>query len=481
LPGFGHPADFAFKRSEAFPAGLTTHVGIGTAGTVEDYLWRAMRASALFCPFVPCLSCGTYQLLEFDRLQFNPDDPDAAIDDTWLRCANPKCDHRIDWDELPAMLIEHLWISCPPDADWVTRPADGGVTVDIAEADVYPDTRRNTNVAGFWCNAFYWPLGRTWGERAADWISCRGDPDSVQDYQQNIQVIPWEEPEEDEGALTVEGLAAHRREGHRFGVVPAEADVVTLTVDVHDRFLYYIVRAWNKADGTSWLVDAGTKGVHGPQKSESLTDAQKKARIGHAIRQALEDTATMETQGWQVAGRGDTFINAAICLIDGGYRPDAVNQFCIGRNSGDRLRRWRMIKGKSEVRGTHPIWPREPIRNKRGHVYRAVNVDEAKHALREVLAIPVGQRGAWHTYEDQPLDAYHRHLVSEHFIETKYGGRTAKRWVKRDGAGPNHWWDCETYQIPAALACGVKLLGLQSAQQGKRTTLKEWRARQRKK
>ena len=90
-------------------------------------------------------------------------------------------------------------------------------------------------------------------------------------------------------------------------------------------------------------------------------------------------------------------------------------------------------------------------------LYREINVDEAKHVLRELLSIPHDRPGGWRTYVERPLEAYHRHLVSEHFVTKPRGGREVKVWEKRPGAGPNHWWDCEVYQVAVAIACGVKL------------------------
>lgn len=457
LPGFGHPVDLAFTRAEAYPAEDITLVLIGTAKTVDDYLWRTMVSSALFMPFVPCPKCGTYQLLEFPRLQYDDSSPAKAKRSTWLPCARDSCSYRIVFSDLDGMLAEHRWVSCAPGEDWVTKPATGGTKIGRT-AKVYPHTSRTTDTAGFWCNALYWPLGKTWGERVAEYLKCRGDPDQLKNHQQQVRVVPWEDPEEDEAALTVEAMAEHKQAEHRKGIVPAEVDLVTLTADVHDRFLYYIVRGWRKADGTSWLIDAGTLGVRGPKRTEDLTQREKQARVGHAIREALVDLWTMEARGWPIGG-GAVSMNAALALIDGMYRPDAVGQFCAQRNAGQAEVKWRMVQGHASTRGTRAIWPRQARRNKRGHPHWDIGVDEAKHLLRELLSIPGTQAGAWHTYSDVSLEAYHRHMVSEHFIVKRRNGKDVKVWEKRDGGGPNHWWDCDVYQIAAAIACGVRFVG----------------------
>ncbi len=448
LPGFGHPVDVAFARTESFPKESVTLIGIGTAGTVDDYLWRAVKESAYFVPLVPCLGCGMFQMLTWDRLEFDDSSPAAAVDSAWLRCANGECTHGITFSELPAMLRAHKWVSVPSGEDWVNVEPEQYPT----ELRVYPHTDRPTDVAGFWLNALYWTLGKTWGDRAAEWLGRKGNPDRVKDHRQTVRVIPWQEPEEDERALTAEAIAAHQFKGHRYLTVPAAADLVTLTADVHDAFIYYIVRAWRQECGTSWLVDAGTLGVHGPKKEEKLGAREKAARVGHAIREALDDLWKMEAEGW-VEADSDARMNAAICLVDGGYRPDAVGQFCLTRYQELRRRKWVMIKGDADG----AIWTGKATKNKRGYPFYRTNVSEGKHVLRELLAIPRDKPGAWHTYADRDLEVYHRHLISEHFITVRRAGRDKKIWEKREEGGPNHWLDCEVYQIPTAIVCNISL------------------------
>jgi len=438
LGELGHTCDIAFRRSGAVTEEDRTHVMLGTAGTVNDYLWTSLASSTFFRPYLGCPKCGTYQLLDWDRMNFDETDIDACVD-CYMSCENESCDYHITDEDLPAMLRGVEWRAYEPD------PIEG--------AD--KPKHKGTRVAGFWWNAMYWPF-QSWSGLCAQWMDSRGSVVKERDFQLNVLVKPFEEPEEDEDALTIGAVAQHRQEGHCKGIVPAGADLITLTADVHDRFLYYIVRAWCVLTGTSWLIDAGTLGVHGPRKGESLTLAEHRARVGHAIRRALDDLWAMEVTGWKLASRPSVCMNAKIALIDAGYRPEAVGQFCLLRNTPARPI-WRMILGRSNTQNAGAIWPNQVRVNKRGHPFRPVNVDEAKHMIRELLAIPRDQPGAWHTYSDSSLEAYHAHMVSEHFVSKMKKGQEVKEWEKRPGAGPNHWWDCETYGIAAALACKVKL------------------------
>jgi len=360
------------------------------------------------------------------------------------------------------MLAEHAWVSTPPGLNVVKDPGERtglGRLRDLRRNEaVYPETERASLDAGFWWNAFSWPLVG-WGKHAADFVSASGKPDTLKTLRQQVRVIAWEEPPEDSDALTVAQVAEHQHAEHRRGLVPAEVDVLTLTADVHDKFLYYIARGWRKETGSSWLIDAAHLGVHGPRKDEQLSKAEHAARIGAAIRLALEDLWALEQNGWPRATDPEEIIRASLCLIDGGYRPDAVGQFCLQRNAGLGVRRWRMVRGRSSRHKGAPraIWDPQPHRSGRGHVFWQMNVDEGKHTLRDLLVVPRERPGAWHTYSDADLEAYHRHLVSEHFVKRKRGSGEVMVWEKREGAGPNHWWDCEVAQVAAAIACGVHL------------------------
>jgi hypothetical protein len=455
LPGFGSPADMAFDRSGAYPSEQVTHIGIGTAGAVDDYLWRSMAASALFCPFVPCLTCGTYQLLEFNRLQFDQENVEAARADTWLACAEPDCSHHITFDELPEMLGEHLWVSCPSDADWITKPTEGGVLLaDVRAASVYPDTRRNTSHAGFWCNALYWSLGMTWGERAVEWLGCKGDPTAEQDHQQNVRVVPWQEPEIDEEKLTEEEVLSHIAPGYPAGTVPVDADCVTCTNDVHAGYVWYIIRAWQKSTGTSWLVDMGTEG----RPIRNVQDeADRRARRAATIPAALDAVDAKCRVGWErikpdgeIVGR----IGLTLGLIDRGFEPDIIGGWWLRHHGGV----WHLIRGL-EAGKEGSLWPRKPQRDPRGRPYRKVAVNAAKHAVRRCMRVPVGEPGHWHMpasgLHANTQRAYARHMASERFDKT----RPTPAWVKITPGVANHAWDDEAYQICAAVACGVKLPG----------------------
>lgn len=457
LPRFGHPADYVLTRSGAMPSSQCIHVQIGTAGTVDDYLWQAMLGSAYYVPAVPCPGCGVYQLLDFNRLVFDVEDPQAALGDTRLACVDPECEQPIRFEDLPAMLAEHLWVSVPPDQDWVKNPPAGGVRVDLDNVQVYPDTDRNTAVAGFWANALYWPLGKTWGEHAADWIGRRGNPDREKDFNQNIRVIPFEEPEIDEQRLTIEEVEKHARGGYTAGTVPAGADVVTVTVDVQSGYVYYLVRAWQTETGTSWLVELGTRGK--PLRGPSEETIKKRRTL--ALTRALDEVDAMGRKGWDVVdqeGEVVGHIDMTLGLIDRGFEPDIVGSWWVAHSE-----KWRQILGQRAGRPA-ALWPIKPQQDKRARYYRVVGVNQAKHIVRRLQRIEPDEPGYQHLptsgIHANTMRAYCRHMASERFNRQ----RPVPRWEKITEGMANHWWDCEVYQVCAAVACRIKLPTLEAPQ-----------------
>ena len=443
LPGFGHPADIAFQRKGALQESRCKEVLAGTAGLRGDYLDRAYHASAGYVPAIACPRCGQRQLLEPERLEFARDDAIAARADAWLRCVNTECEQQLRAHDLPALLRTARWVAQPPESDWIHEPPAGGVCVP-ADAPQYPESERRAPAAGFWCNALYWPFKR-WGALAVEILSAAGDPDKAKDVQQHIYVRGWEAPKLDDGGLDPAEIAAHAEGGHYRGFLPEGAELVTLTVDVQGGYVYYLVRAWRASDGESWLIDVGST---------------KESHESSGLPGGLEVVGRMAAEGWAFAagtGRAGDVLTPSACLIDSHYMPDVVWRHCVRYG----LRTWVPIQGSAFSRR---IWGERPV-FKAGRRHYPLAVSEAKTALSRLLAIPPGEPGYWHLPIDLPaktLTAYTRHMTSELWDDAR------RLWVRRREqkaapgtppvrGGRNDWWDCETYQVAAALKCGVKL------------------------
>lgn len=458
LPGFGHPVDVALARANAFRREQRLLLVIGTAGTVDDYLSQSLFASTMFAPFVACPACDALQLIEFDRLEFDATNPMTAREGAWLVCAS--CGERIAESLLPSLLRSADWYSLPPSDrpidNWLLRPPPRGSVLDRGTAKPYPHTDRQTDVAGFWSNALYWPFTR-WSEHAAEYVSRKNDanPEALKDFSQNRLTIPWSPPALDLEALEDHEIAEHVGTSHRVDLVPETADCVTVTIDVQAGYAYWVVRAWCRETGRSWLVRAGvTRKFHGLRKGERVGADERERRHAAGVMLALQSVRDEIAGGWErVTDDGEimsTRIEYAGLLIDQGYQTDVVFRWAHSLGLGKH----RAIRGSPNPNA--PIWPWKPTRTS-GRVYWPVGVCSAKHVLRELLRLPPESPAYWELPADMPektLATYCRHLSSEEWNAER------KKWTLRKGAGANHWLDCETYQIAAAIAAGVRLPAL---------------------
>lgn len=467
--GKGHPADQAAKRVGAFPPDQRIIVETCTVTTHDGRVWVGFLEGTQSLYMVPCIGCGTYQVLTraanppreapATTLVFDPECRTHGPQDVWMRCSDPECEHHIVKSELPAMLARGAWVAKGQTVEGRKRRVDSAVV----SGDL-PDTR----IASYWYSAWYWPF-EEWWELANSFAVSRGDPDREKEYQIHVDVLPFKAPEIDEDALTVEELQAHATEGYEAKTVPAEADLVTVTVDVQSGYVYYIVRAWNKSDGTSWLVDLGTFGRPIRGRDESKGERLHRRVLG--ITNSLDLVDAMTLDGWPIAG-SDVRLGMACGLIDRGFERDTV----AGWHLVHHRDRWHTIIG-DRGKGKASLWPDKPKRDNRRRIYRAIDVNQGQTLLRRLLRIPAERPGHWHMPSSglhaNTVRAYFRHMVSTRFNQALQ----TPRWEKITPGAANHFWDCEVYQISAAIAAGVKLAG---AQEPEPVVMTDWFARQKK-
>lgn len=497
FPDGDHPADVAAERADSYPVALRRHILLGQPGMVDDYLSLALFGSTFYVPVLPCPGCGTFQMLEWTRFCY-PSDPVAAASDTWMRCANPDCTHRIRDTELPGMLAEYLWVSTPPGANWVTDPPNDGVAVDLADAAVYPATDRQTTVCGFWRSALYWRFV-DWGSLAVQAIEAEGNPDQAMNFQKRIRAVPHTEPKADEDALEPADIYAHATESHIWRTVPAAAGVhlgpndkggghepgkpggpgvLIVTGDVMSGYLWYLAVAWNIATGSSWLIECGRLGKR-VTTTEVPEAAERRQLAKTRVARGLDKLWAKCHEGWNVATPGGEVIGMvqpAHVLIDSRFLRDTVVTSCRRYNAGRWIGTWLPVEGSRSAGLTKtPIWPglRNPRIDKKTK-WRTweLNTNTAKYHLRDLLGIPAGEPGAFHLPGDMPTwlrETFAKHMCAEEWDATK------KRW--KQISGQNHLLDCMAEQLAGAL-CHKVALAIERARTGPVVKVTDYPARQ---
>lgn len=453
VAGQGHPVEYGIHRLSAFSTADTTAYIIGTAQGEENYLWRSLCQSAFFVPYLPCLKCGWWQILELERFVYDPDDP--TVPDCWMRCANDSCDHKIRDNELPEMLRRHQWVSTPPGANVVLEPGPRSGLQTLDGEAVYPHTKRKTDWAGFWANKLYWPF-RQWREYVAERMSSAGDPDRAKVFRQNIENRPWIPPEEDSDILRIEELDRRERsESHRVDTVPGEADIVITAVDLQSGYCYAVHRAWKRSTGDSWLVRARTYGkkISVRQNVDQNAERVRKA----AVMRGLEELREVCDSGFDVVDASGEITGkrpSDLVVIDSAHWGDVAHAFALRAG----MDRYRLIVGTTPQQRRSskvPLWQRNPRPSKKtGRVVHEINKNSAKHLVRLCLRVPPGDPGYWREPEGCSLKAYHEHLTRE-----RWDGEKGK-WVPITKGSQRHdYFDCEGYGIAAAYGCGVQIPG----------------------
>lgn len=458
LDGKGHPCDLAFKRADAYAREDRILVEAGTISTRQRRAWKRFEQGTQFRPYVPCPACGTWQLIDHQRMVFDPASVHRTRKNTWMRCLNDDCAYKIRDRHVGPMLARHVWVGrdqrIEGNAIIGKLPVSSDDGASEWSVEIIPGVTRfglhhpESSICSFWYNAFYWPEA-SWGDLMERWITSRGDPDAEKEWQIHVAVEPWEDPDADFDRITEQELAEHVVDFYALGTVPDGVDVITLAADVGDYAIHWSAQGWSR-DGRTWLIDFGKIKVAQPRGRKNMAPEEADAWSEAAIPKALDALWKIEDEGWKTSG--GTRMNARLCGVDMGWRPDTIGGWVARRRS----RKWVSVRGSKL--DDAPMAPRRITRTQRTYPRLELGVYQGKLLLRDRLRIPRGGHGYWNFGAGKKLDTYFKHLASEELVtETDRLGNNKRVWKKTGGA--NHWWDCAVYSLCLGLVCGVCLLG----------------------
>lgn len=294
---------------------------------------------------------------------------------------------------------------------------------------------------------------------ADEWRAARAvDEDNAErELTQFVWALPYKPPQLDTTPLDANALAKRVSKYPR-GLVPSEADVLTMHVDLGKWLAHYMVTAW-KMDGTGWVIDYDVVEIH--------TDRLGVEKATYAALQEVRDRCEA---GW--ARSDDEPRKPDQVWIDSGWSEskDAVWSFC--RQAGDRFR---AVMGRGEGQ-QYPQTYRRPKRTgaivvfvgEEFHVSRLrdartylveVNADYWKSWSHERLQAPIDAPGSlllFNAVANEHLKLS-KHLTAERKVEEWIAGKgTVIRWERIRRA--NHWLDNLYNCCAAAYLCGVRLI-----------------------
>ena len=276
---------------------------------------------------------------------------------------------------------------------------------------------------------------------------------------QFVWAVPHEPSVVDATPLSAEAIV-RRMGGYPRGVVPDDAEWLTMGIDVGKHLTYWAVTAW-RAGCRGHVVDYGRVEV------PSLELGAERGVLN-----ALRRLRDMALDGW--AWTGGRYVPDQV-WIDSAYMKDAVYPFCremeperfrptkgfglsqdMGVRVGGAYRQ--PVKVGPQVRHIGADYHFNKLENRRGLLV-CVNVDVWKSFLHERLATPMGEAGAMALFETAGPEhiGFAKHMTAEKMqIEFLAGKGDVVRWVREHPN--NHWFDCMVLCCAGAHFCGVRVL-----------------------
>jgi phage terminase large subunit GpA-like protein len=396
------PISLGIERTSTY--GYRRRVLIGSTPTTRaGTIWRAWEASGdKRRYYVPCPHCGEFQTLVFAQIKY----PKLSITDRTIEADTIEqqslahyeclsCRQPIQENAKTKMLARGVWLS-------------SGQRIDRSGQVTGP--RPKSKRVGFWINAIYSPW-RSFSAIAAEFIRSQQDPGRLQNFRNSWLAEPWEEVIRSSDVADMRRLLGGAPPAK---LVPAWAEYIVCTADVQKDRLYWVCRCWG-AGYRSQLIAYGVAASFEDLRAQCLSSQ------------------------WQLAS-GETS-RAHALFIDSKFRRDEVYQFS---KTDDRVR---PIMGDNDSQ----IMPvkASPAGNAYGITLYTLNTQ----LLKDRLAIFQQDKERW-SLNDSVEEAYLQHLAAEQ--KQIVNGKA--RWEPKSAGTPNHYFDCEVYQLAAAEILRVDLL-----------------------
>jgi len=400
----GDPVALARKRTTTFRR--TRKIVLISTPTIKGLsrIEKAFARSDQRFFEVPCPRCGAFQRLKWGG-------PDAAFGVKWEQ-TEPDAG-----DSTPAVV--RAWYVCEHCAgEWT----DGERRASIRWGQ-WRATKPSRGIAGFHVSEIYSPWASL-EDIAAAFLEAKHDPTLLQVFVNTVLGETWEDRAEQE----LDPNAIYNRRENYGPKVPAEAALLTASVDVQKSWLELYVKAWGRGE-ESWACEHHVlRGDPGGPKVWQQLDELLAAPREHAS--------------------GLEIHIAAVCVDTGGKKghTQAAYDFCR-----DRLgRRIWAIKGVGG--GGRPVWPRRASRKNLGKIdLFAIGVDAARDVVyKRIGQLPPGA-GSLHLSLLFDLE-FCKQLTSER-PQTRYVRGYAKR-VWRQIRPRNEAFDLEVYAYSAL--CGLR-------------------------
>lgn len=389
------PVSLARERTKTFHD--STVLLASTPTTRDGIIWGWWEQSDQHRYHVPCPHCGTFQVLDWERVRWPKGvDGDVIARDVlaWYECSS--CEERIPEGERRRMVQRGVW--CP------------------AGGEVLPDgsVRGGTfsSIRGFQINALYSPFV-TWSECAQEFLKAKDH----QNFYNSWLGWVWEEVSDTIKPEAVAKLAG----GYRRGTVPQGGMVLTAGVDVQASGMYYEVRAWGIGE-QSWLVQAGF-----------VTTWDELDRVLFQMRYPDAQGEPMEV---------------SLACIDSGFRTDEVYQFCMDHDAAMAVKGHAGSRGAGMPLRSTIVGQNNSAAHMQAYAGLALTHVDTDHFKTKLMRLML-KEACWHVHEN-PDEEWLRQMASEHKVRIRRGSRIIETWQTKAGSRQNHYLDAANYSLAAA-------------------------------
>lgn len=385
----GNPRLLAEKRQKTFWNKKTFVGGTPTIKGMSEIESEFLESDKRYFN-VPCPHCHEKQKLEWKQVKWPKGKPEEAE----YLCAH--CDAIIDHTEKEWMLSKGEW---------------------IAEEEF-------KGIAGFFLNELYSPWV-TWKEMVVEWIKAQESPEKLQTFINTSLGETYEDygEQKDANALYL------RRENYK-AEVPAAVKILTIAIDVQERWLEYEVIGWGEGK-ESWGIEH--KQLPGDPNNKGVWE-----RLTQEITKPFEHEVM-----------GPMYINCG-AIDSGGHHTQIVYDYCKPENRP--IEKFYAIKGMDGE--SKPIADyRDTFKYPHKKKVLIVGSDTAKSTVYGYLDLEPGP-GYCHFPMEYDLE-YFEQLSSEKVVIKYTRGYPKRVWIKMRAR--NEALDIRAYSLAALIFSGVDL------------------------
>jgi len=259
------------------------------------------------------------------------------------------------------------------------------------------------------------------------------------------------------------------------GIVRAGCHIVAAFIDMHEEILMYKVSGWTARFGGG-SIDYGSfpkqptqvYSVGDPpvKLSHLFPKIELKARLIAALNELVPQLFSV---AWKKED-SDSSLPISLCLIDAGFKADAVHEFIrlspfkgmlmasMGKGIGPHKKPMSEYhKGPGDRMGWN--WRIDAKPGGYGQ-YVSIDTNSWKTDVANAILDPIGSASSFHFFGEKIYEhpLFSTHLLAEHRTPTWGQGRRVEVWTMKPGETENHWFDG---LVGTAVAASI--LGIQSS------------------